>query len=78
MLRISTKYKQRPSEVADIEDKYTAFCFDEACEYILSMRTINEKGQEVWIKEPRWIDGEYKGTSNSSLIAEMKENLKKY
>lgn len=42
------------------------------------MKTIDKKGNEQWIKEPRWIDGEYKGTSNSSLIAEMKENLKKY
>lgn len=26
----------RPSELLSIEDTYTAFCFDEACAYILS------------------------------------------
>lgn len=26
----------RPSELLDIDDAYTAFCFDEACAYILS------------------------------------------
>ena len=26
----------RPSELMDISDAYTAFCFDEACAYILN------------------------------------------
>lgn len=26
----------RPSDLMEIEDAYTAFCFDEACAYILS------------------------------------------
>lgn len=27
-------YHKRPSDLMDIEDSYTAFCFDEACDYI--------------------------------------------
>lgn len=27
-------YQKRPSELINIEDFYTAFCFDEACDYI--------------------------------------------
>lgn len=26
----------RPSELLDIQDAYTAFCFDEACAFIIS------------------------------------------
>lgn len=28
-------YKCRPSTFIDIEDAYTAYCFDEACTYII-------------------------------------------
>lgn len=61
--------------------------FDEACEYILSMKTtkeVKENGKvylkESWIKEPQWNDQieKYKVNNNSSLISSMKENLKKY
>ena len=47
----------------DINDSYLAFIFDEACEYILSMKTkkeIKRDGkvylEERWLKEPNWID----------------------
>ena len=40
----------RPSELLDIEDKYTAFCFDEACAYITKRLKdgdkVNVKQQE--------------------------------
>jgi hypothetical protein len=29
-------YDLRPSEILNIPDEYTAFCFDEACEYIIT------------------------------------------
>lgn len=39
-------FKRLPSEIARIYDEYTAFCFDEACEYIIS-----QLQQE---KNPKW------------------------
>lgn len=36
-------YKVRPSTLFDIEDTYTAYCFDEACAYIVGQI---EKGEE--------------------------------
>uniref|UniRef100_A0AAU8AYG5 Uncharacterized protein n=1 Tax=Dulem virus 36 TaxID=3145754 RepID=A0AAU8AYG5_9CAUD len=36
-------YDCRPSEVMNICDEYTAFCFDEACCYILSKLRDKEK-----------------------------------
>lgn len=69
------------------DDPYLAFCFDEACEYILSMQTTKEVIkkkktylQEVWIKEPKWIDIEVKSKplNNSELIKQMKKELEKF
>lgn len=33
---MSNVYKRLPSSLLGINDKYTAFCFDEACAYIIS------------------------------------------
>lgn len=33
---MSKRYACRPSTLFDITDPYTAYCFDEACAYILS------------------------------------------
>lgn len=40
---MSKKFKVRPSEILEIEDAYTAYCFDEACVYILSKVENGEK-----------------------------------
>lgn len=42
------KFNRLPSEIARIEDEYTAFCFDEACMYIIT-QLENEK-------IPRWVE----------------------
>lgn len=39
-------FKKLPSEIARIYDEYTAFCFDEACEYIISQLQQDKK--------PKW------------------------
>ena len=73
----------------NINDSYLAFIFDEACEYILSMKTKREvkKADKVhledsWLKEANWSDKDEvkveKANNNSSLINEMKANLEKY
>lgn len=45
---MSQLYNKRPSEFIGGLDEYTAFCFDEACSYIISMMRQD--------KEPRWKD----------------------
>lgn len=73
----------------NINDSYLAFIFDEACEYILSMKTKREVKktdkvylEDSWLKEPNWIDKQdivkIKPSNNSDLISEMKNNLKNY
>lgn len=48
MINQANRYKKLPSEIAKIEDEYTAFCFDEACMYISNEI---EKGNT-----PKWAD----------------------
>lgn len=36
-------YRVRPSVLLNINDEYTAFCFDEACAYILGRLRNKEK-----------------------------------
>ena len=43
MLSLANTYRCRPSTLLDIDDPYTAYCFDEACAYIVNKI---EKGQE--------------------------------
>lgn len=40
----------RPSELLDIEDAYAAFCFDEACAFILKKL---QDGEEPVIKDDK-------------------------
>ena len=42
----ANRFHRLPSEIARITDEYTAFCFDEACDYIIS-----QLEQE---KKPKW------------------------
>lgn len=45
MIAISRQFKKRPSEVIEVEDEYTAYCFDEACSYILGKLEAGEEPQ---------------------------------
>jgi len=71
----------------NINDSYLAFIFDEACEYILSMKTKREVKEadkvyleDSWLKEPNWTDeiNKDKNINNSDLINEMKKNLERF
>ena len=42
IIKISQKYKERPSSVLGIDDNTLAFLFDEAVDYILSNRGTRE------------------------------------
>ena len=64
-------YKIRPSQILRIENDYDAFCFDEACDYILS-ELLAEKP-----KTPKWKDEEkHDGSGNKSTIEWMMKHNK--
>lgn len=42
-MAISVKYNQRPSSIVGIENDYVAFCFDEACIYLMNALANNQK-----------------------------------
>lgn len=70
VLTISKQYKQRPSEIIGLTNDYEAFCFDEACVYIIS------KLQEEGSPKPRFIDGETNKTNNNDVIEWLNANNK--
>lgn len=41
VIKVACKFNRLPSEIMHIDDEYTAFCFDEACDEILSR--LNDK-----------------------------------
>lgn len=49
VLNQSKKYNKLPSEILRIQDEYTAFCFDEACMYILN--EIESGNKPKWDEE---------------------------
>lgn len=70
---MSRRYKIRPSEILDINDSYTAYCFDEACDYL-----IEELSKEN-PPDPKWIDDVEKNkgkSTNSKTIEWMMKHSK--
>lgn len=61
----------RPSELIEIEDAYTAFCFDEACAFILSEM---QDGKEVVIKTGEDNEGNKKHYNKPSDIYKKYNN----
>lgn len=47
VLGLANVYKVRPSTLLDLVDPYTAYCFDEACAYIIKQM---EDGKEPQFK----------------------------
>lgn len=64
------RFHKLPSEIARIYDEYEAFCFDEACDYIISQLEDN--------KNPRWRDDikDKKTIRNENLQLAMKLKAK--
>ena len=46
LITMSELYHCRPSEMLDLMDDYTAYCFDEACTYI---KLMSEEGKEATV-----------------------------
>jgi hypothetical protein len=67
---MSKAYKIRPSQILRIENDYDAFCFDEACDYILS-ELCKEKP-----RTPKWGDNKRQVTDNNNNISTIKWMMK--
>lgn len=44
LIKLAKRFNRLPSELLNLEDEYTAFCFDEACGLILDKL---ESGEEI-------------------------------
>ena len=64
---MSKRFKIRPSQVLNLTNDYEAFCFDEACSFIMDQ--LEEK------KEPNFFDSETK--NNDNIIDFFNENNQK-
>ena len=45
----ANRFNKLPSEIARIHNEYEAFCFDEACDYII--RQLEDKKTPKWREE---------------------------
>jgi len=63
VLNQSLRFKERPSSILEIADGYTAFCFDEACDYIIG--ELSKKDH----KEPRWAEDAIEEERGGDLIS---------
>ena len=62
ILNLSEAKRRDPSEIMQIEDEYTAFCFNEACNYIVSqIKDGNEPQYEKKKKKVRSMAEYFKG-----------------
>lgn len=57
ILNLAKSHNLRPSEVLCISDSYTAFCFDEACDYIVNQ--LRDGKNIIW---------EHKGKTKTGTI----------
>lgn len=64
---MATQYNQRPSKLINLYDEYEAFCFDEACAYIISELSKEDA------KEPNF-DINQNPINNDDIIAYFKSN----
>ncbi|WP_317720255.1 hypothetical protein [Clostridium tetani] len=66
---MAEQYKQKPSEIIGLTNDYEAFCFDEACIYIMY------KLQDEEAPKPRFIDdGQVNKTNNNDVIEWLSTN----
>jgi len=56
---MASTWKKRPSEMLNIDDEYIAYCFDEACTYI-----INQLKDD---KKPHWKQEKGNRSNNPGL-----------
>lgn len=62
LIAMSKMYNQRPSNIASIEDEYTAYCLDEACALITNK--INNGEEPMFTKRYTSFSDLYKNIGN--------------
>lgn len=70
---MSNRMKERPSKIISINNDYEAFCFDEACIYILN------KLQEEGTPSPKFnedLEAKRNKKNNNDVIEWLKANNK--
>ena len=69
VLSMAKNFKQRPSQIISLHDEYEAFCFDEACTYMIA---------EMSKEDPKEPDFDIKEVPNNNddLISYFKSNNK--
>lgn len=65
-------YKKRPSEIINIEDEYTAYCFDEVAFFLLNEAT-DDKGVLKW-NRIKWEQEKKENKTNHTLIKFMQKH----
>lgn len=68
---MSNRMKERPSKIISLNSDYEAFCFDEACIYILN------KLQEEDTPSPKFDEDLEVKNNNNDVIEWLKANNKK-
>lgn len=69
VVAMSEMYRQRPSEIIDVGDPYTAYCLDEAAAYISAQ--LKSRKRPRWKKEPRIETGGNKAVIENLLLSGM-------
>ena len=62
----SRRFKKLPSEILRIKDEYTSYCFDEACEYILSQ--LDEEKKPVFLEDRKEMKEKAKNNGARALL----------
>ena len=62
----SRRFKKLPSEILRIKDEYTSYCFDEACEYILSQ--LDEEKKPIFLEDRKEIKEKTKNNGARALL----------
>lgn len=68
MLAMVKEYRQKPSEIIGLSDSYEAFCFDEACLYIIQELSKEDP------KTPRFVDDLKVQHNNSDIMEWLNSN----
>lgn len=72
---MSKRYAKLPSELLSLSDEYTAFCFDEACAYIMAMLDDGKKIVKFVDDEPLVKAKHYSRASD--MYKDLMESLNK-
>lgn len=65
-------FKEKPSSIIGLEDEFLAFCFNEACLYILGMlRETDDKGNKKNI--PMFSDSKENNKETFNELVKMQE-----